>query len=208
MGLPIDHIVYAFPDLISGIEYIRELLAVEPVYGGRHLNFGTHNALVGLSQGIYLEILAPDPDNARVKSPRWMGVDALNTSGIITRIALKTNNINEDLKMIETIDNRTLLSGKGNRITNTGESLSWHMSYPFATPLVDPVPFLVQWETDFHPTDYLNHGIEFSHLKLNMPEKFNNLSQIFVPHQVIIENSNFTEIKLHLKKNNKSIVLG
>ena len=208
MGLPLDHIVYAFPDLIYGIEYIREVLEVEPVYGGRHINFGTHNALIGLSQGIYLEIIAPDPDNNLVKPPRWMGVDELKTRGVITRLALKTENISEDLKLIGTIDNRAHLSGKGNRITNTGDLLSWHMSYPFPTPLVDPVPFLVQWKTNFHPADHLNHGFEFSHLELNIPAKFNNISKIFAPQQVTIKNSKSTKIKLYVKRNNKTIVLG
>ena len=44
--LKLDHIVYAVPDLDEGIRNIHEKLGVMPVYGGRHLLEGTHNALL------------------------------------------------------------------------------------------------------------------------------------------------------------------
>lgn len=56
----IDHILLGIDDLDRGIESFEQLTGVRPVYGGKHPG-GTHNALVSLGDGTYLEILALQP---------------------------------------------------------------------------------------------------------------------------------------------------
>jgi hypothetical protein len=57
----VDHILLGIDDLDRGMEQFEKLTGVRPVYGGKHPR-GTHNALVSLGDGKYLEILALQPN--------------------------------------------------------------------------------------------------------------------------------------------------
>jgi hypothetical protein len=208
LNLRIDHIVYAFPDLEKGIQHIKDLLKIAPVYGGRHLDFGTHNALVGLGSDSYLEIIAPDPANTTIKPPRWMGVDLLANEGVITRIALKTNNIQADLERIAHFHPKYNQWGKGSRKTTSGKLLSWQMSYPMPSPKIDVIPFLVQWEADFHPADQLQHKIQFVELDIFTQADITMLKELYDSDQVNLFLSETNRIKLHVKRGREEIIMG
>jgi len=64
----VDRLLYAVPELASGMDHVEELLGVRPVVGGRHPGFSTHNALLSLEPATYLEVIARDPDLA---PPEW-----------------------------------------------------------------------------------------------------------------------------------------
>lgn len=39
------------------------------------LQFGTHNRCLGMEDGIYLEVIAVDPEAPPPSRPRWFGLD-------------------------------------------------------------------------------------------------------------------------------------
>jgi hypothetical protein len=53
----VDHILLGIDDLDRGVQQFEESTGVRPVYGGKHPR-GTHNALVSLGDGTYVEIIA------------------------------------------------------------------------------------------------------------------------------------------------------
>jgi len=71
----IDHIVLGARTLEEGAAFITKLLGVAPQPGGKHEGAGTHNLLLGLGPDCYLEIIAPDPDQAEPAHPRLFDLD-------------------------------------------------------------------------------------------------------------------------------------
>lgn len=80
----VDHPVYAVPDLEVGISRIQQLLGVRPVLGGHHPDYGTRNAVIALGPKTYLEIIGPDPEQARPERGRLFGLDTLDKPGLVT----------------------------------------------------------------------------------------------------------------------------
>lgn len=75
MKLVLDHLVVAAPDLDAGTGYVAELLGIAPQGGGAHAAMGTHNRVLGMFGGVYLEVIAVDPAAPAPQRPRWFGLD-------------------------------------------------------------------------------------------------------------------------------------
>ena len=76
MSLRLDHLAIAATDLAQGAAAVEHVLGVPLEPGGRHPEFGTHNRLLSLGPGEYLEVIAPDPDAPPPGRPRWFSLDA------------------------------------------------------------------------------------------------------------------------------------
>lgn len=77
-ALKFDHLVIAADTLEAGEAHVIEQLGltdVTPQRGGKHAAMGTHNSLLGLWGGAYLEIIAVDPQAPAPARPRWFGLD-------------------------------------------------------------------------------------------------------------------------------------
>ncbi|MEM5329074.1 VOC family protein [Paraburkholderia sp. JHI2823] len=59
--LRLDHLVVAARTLEAGVQYVSDALGVAPSGGGAHPLMRTHNRLLGLWGGAYLEVIAVDP---------------------------------------------------------------------------------------------------------------------------------------------------
>ncbi len=73
--LKLDHITVIAPTLSEGVSHVRNCLDLEVPFGTRHEYMGTHNHRLQLGNGVYLEIVALDPDGAEPGRPRWFGLD-------------------------------------------------------------------------------------------------------------------------------------
>jgi len=165
----IDHIVYTVTNLDAAIDEFEKLSGVRPVFGGYHTTKGTKNALVNLGDNCYLEILTIDEGNTAIKPPRWMGVDFVKTPQI-TRWSLKSNQLHQDSKILQKYHSEMGVIQGGQRQTTVGDTLTWEMILPLATPLVEPIPFMTDWQhSSVHPTHNLPPQCElielsFTHL--------------------------------------------
>ncbi len=92
MNAVLDHLVVTAPTLAEGAAYVQERLGVEPRPGGVHPDMGTHNRLLRLDEGIYLEVIAIHPAGTPPQVPRWFDLDAaVDRARLATWVARTTD---------------------------------------------------------------------------------------------------------------------
>ena len=149
----IDHLLYAVRDLEEGCRVVEELLGVAPAVGGRHPEYGTHNALLSLGPTTYLEVIAPDPEAD--PAPRGVlaaGPDASSgLPGELLTWVLRAERLEAAARDLRAagIDPGRLLPGRRER--PDGSELTWRLTDPYARPLDGAVPFLIAWGRSPHP---------------------------------------------------------
>jgi len=145
----LDHVVLACPNLQEGMDYVAQKIGCKPTYGGKHQQFGTHNALLKIGNLTYFEILAPDPDNPK-DHLRWMGVDLVKKP-LITRFAVKSSTIDQHSHFLSEFSNNHGRIQEGRRKKANGELLTWELTMPLAEPKISSIPFLIDWKDSIHP---------------------------------------------------------
>lgn len=165
----IDHLVYAVRDLEAGMDSVERLIGVRAMRGGRHPRYGTHNALLALGAGIYLEIIAPDPDLPPPPRGLPFGLDRPDLPRLSTW-ALRCNDIERlhrsaaarglDLGLIE----------PGRRDRPDGAVLRWKLTDPHVLALDGIVPFLIDWADTPHPASDAPTGAVLEDFTLRHPE--------------------------------------
>ena len=155
IGATLDHLVVAATTLADGIEYIAETTGVTPQPGGKHVEMGTHNALVRLGAAVYLEIIAIDPTGTKPERPRWFDLD---------NIALQSE-LTERPRLIHWVARTTDIEGAVARcpialgIVHTAArgAYRWRITIPDDGKLPGRgiVPSLIQWDVPVHPADAL-----------------------------------------------------
>ncbi|AJY12463.1 VOC family protein [Burkholderia dolosa] len=170
-SLTLDHLVIAARTLDEGVRHVADALGIEPAGGGRHPLMRTHNALFGAWGGLYLEVIAIDPDApaADHTAPPRARLFALDDPAMHARLA-----------------DGPFLAHWVARVERPRQLALWHKQYPARiAPVVamqrgdltwrltvpddgafpawqgagdGVVPSLIQWDTARHPADALPHG--------------------------------------------------
>ncbi len=142
--MTIDHLVYAAPDLSRAMDAIETLTGVRPVAGGKHTGRGTHNALLSLGPGAYLEIIAPDPQQLDPEQPRAFGLDALSAPRLVTWAA-KAPDIERLVDALRAAGYNAGPVVQGHRDLPAGARLEWKLALNPDRPGDGLVPFLIEW---------------------------------------------------------------
>ncbi|MCK2238803.1 MULTISPECIES: VOC family protein [unclassified Crossiella] len=140
----LDHLVLATPDLAGTVDLIHLLSGDRPVPGGRHVEFGTANYLLGLGEQAYLEIIGPDP--AREAEPTIFGLGTLTGPSLVTWAA-RTTDIDASVAAARARGADPGTPQAMGRLTTDGRQLSWRLTPPGA----GVVPFLIDWGGTTHP---------------------------------------------------------
>ncbi len=166
----LDHLVYAVPNLAEACAAFAKTTGVTPAPGGQHLGRGTHNALVGLAGGAYLEFIAADPTQPTPPHGRWMGVD-LVTAPTLTRWAIRDVDLEAFAKTLHASHPQLATLTHGSRQTPTGQTLAWRMTQPQPTPQVEVIPFALDWgHSETHPSAGLTPILTLEGLDLQHPQ--------------------------------------
>lgn len=151
MQTNIDHLVIGAATLTQGVEYVRDCLEVDMPHGGVHVKMGTHNHLMQIGEGIFLEIIATNPDIEPPKRPRWFGLDDpfvrqhLATQPTLLTWVVNTGNLNQLIQ-------QAMFSLGKSELIRRGE-LSWNFGLPDDGRLIAGgiLPYAIEWHTKTHP---------------------------------------------------------
>lgn len=165
----IDHLLYASADLQRGINEIESLLGVRPVRGGHHPQYGTHNALLSLGPGIYLEIIARDPQLPPPRRGALIDVPSNAESHLVTWV-YRTSDIQDSAAAAAEAAVKLGSVESGSRTKPDGSEIRWRLTDPYARPLDGAVPFLINWGNTVHPSLVVPSGGQLLELVIEHPE--------------------------------------
>jgi Glyoxalase-like domain len=161
----LDHIAVAGATLEEASEAIATALGVTLQTGGNHELFGTHNRLLGMQDGFYLEAIAIDPAAANPARARWFDLDHLTGPARLTNWICRTDDLDADLA--------TLPEGAGTPVSIRRGDFRWRMAVAAdgRLPFDNLHPALIQWQGPLHPAAILTpSGCRLRRLVVSHPE--------------------------------------
>jgi hypothetical protein len=177
--LRLDHLVISARTLDEGTQYVADTLGVAPAGGGSHPLMRTHNRLLNLWDGVYLEVIAIDPDADAPASgtdarPRLFALDAAATHARLASGPYLSHWVvrverPKDLPRWQTQYPQRIAPV----VPMSRGAFTWGLSVPDdgAFPSWQGagdgiVPTLIQWDTPLHPSDVLPEtGLALKSLK-------------------------------------------
>ncbi len=167
----LDHLAIAAETLEEGVAWAEAKLGVTFLAGGKHARFATHNRLIGLADGLYLEVIAADPD-AVSEGPRWFGLDNFTGPPRLANWICETDDF--DAFMVHGM--RKVAMSRGD--------LAWDMGAPVdgSLPLGGGFPTVLKWHTDTPPGQSLqSSGLTLRTLTISHPQA-DEISTQLQPH--------------------------
>jgi hypothetical protein len=167
-GAQVDHILLGIDDLERGMEQFEKLTGVRPVAGGKHPR-GTHNALVSLGDGTYVEILALQPG---ITPPKEYG--GLQQLHALTPIgwAVSSKDVTGLRNRLTSAGMKVTEPGAGSRTTPAGGTLSWQ-TFGLAEGFAE-APFFIVWSPQSpHPSTTSPTGCRLQQWRIAGPHSKN-----------------------------------
>ena len=134
---------------------------------------GTHNRLLRLGRGRYLEVIAVDPDAPAPNRPRWFGLDEPALQVRLARAPRIVGWVARTLDIAWTTAGSTAPFG-GIETMSRGE-LSWRITIPAdgLPPEGGALPSLIEWTADRpHPAESLpDVGCHLMRLEIGHPDR-------------------------------------
>lgn len=157
----LDHLVVAAADLRAGRDWLERQVGCPLEPGGRHTEYGTHNALLSLGAGAYVEVIAPEQGAAPAR-PRWFELD---TPAMAERLSAGPALIHWVVRV------GSLAGVPDVRELSRGEN-RWALTVAAdgSLPLGGVAPSLIEWHTP-PPSDVLpDRGVRLAELVLTTPD--------------------------------------
>lgn len=146
----IDHVILATADLEQGIAELERRTGVRPQMGGAHPGRGTRNALMSLGDGVYLELIAPDPAQPAdlPAARRLRATEGLTPDGW----ALTPTSLEALQKRYATTAIALTPPFGGSRVRPDGRRIGWQI-IAFQADERRTEPFFIKWDDmALHPS--------------------------------------------------------
>ena len=160
-----DHFAIAGETLEAAVAHVEEALGVALLPGGKHTHFGTHNQLLGLTDGLYLEAISIDPDAPKPDYARWFDLDRFAGAPRISNWICRSEDLLAELEILP--------DGAGVPVALTRGDLAWRMAVPAdgILPCDGCFPALIQWDVEQIPGDILpGSGCQLTRFEVAHPE--------------------------------------
>ena len=168
--MQIDHLAITCADLATGAAWAMAHLGQPTEPGGQHARFATHNRLIRLGDGEYLEIIAPDPAT-QPDGPRWFGLDRAGPPVLGNWI-------------VRAPDLTGLPPEAGQPLAMSRGALHWQIMLPSDghLPMDGGFPTVIAWGAGVpHPADRLpDRGLRLAALDVLHPQA-DRLRQMLAP---------------------------
>jgi len=166
--LPLDHILWAVPDRDEGIAYFEKLTGIRAALGGSHPGRGTRNALASLGDGLYLELIAPDPAQPPAEN-FGAQIRQLSEPRLLT-FAVQC----PDLDALGVRARNARLPFKGpeewSRDVPDGTKLHWRLGFTEGTPFGNYLPIYIDWKNTPHPSKSTPTGLSLVSFEIMHPD--------------------------------------
>lgn len=182
--MKLDHLAVAGESLEAAVAYVEEALGVAMVPGGAHGHFGTHNQLLGLGDGLYLEAIAIDPAAAPLSYARWFDLDRFTGTARLGNWICRSDDLVADVQKYGRRVGAPVALQRGD--------LKWRMAVleEGVLPYDNLFPALMQWDVAVTPAQLLpTSGCRLRHLEIFHP-RANELAaelELIEPRVVISE---------------------
>ena len=160
-----DHFAVSGETRDAAQAHVEEALGVAMQPGGAHDVFHTHNTLLGLEDGLYLEAIAIDPDAPKPDRARWFDLDRFAGAPRLTNWICRTNDLDAVL--------HNLPEEMGAPVALQRGDLRWRMAVPQSgiLPFDNRAPALIQWQVASHPATRLAPtGVSLRRLTVQHPQ--------------------------------------
>lgn len=163
--IALDHVAVAGQTLAAATDHVQAALGVPLQQGGEHAVFHTHNALLGLEDGLYLEAIATNPDAPAPDRARWFDLDRFTGPPRLTNWICRCDDLEATLA--------ALPDGFGTPVDLRRGDLRWRMAVPASgiLPYDNCAPALIEWLGDAHPAPRLaQQGCALTALEVRHPQ--------------------------------------
>ena len=161
----LDHLVVCGTDRDAACAHVEDALGVSMQPGGEHAVFHTHNTLLGLEDGIYLEAISANPAAPAPQRPRWFDLDRFQGPPRLSNWVCAVPNMDTALAQLP--------DGTGSPVELQRGDLRWRMavSPEGTTPFDCLFPAIIQWSGGVHPAKTLTQvGVRLRRLTLAHPD--------------------------------------
>jgi catechol 2,3-dioxygenase-like lactoylglutathione lyase family enzyme len=167
----LDHIVIAAQNLDAGVRFIRDKLGVDIPPGGRHESMGTHNHVMRLGRGSFLEVIAIDPAASAPGRPRWFDLDdpamaaPLREGPRLVAWVIRTTDI------VAAVNAAAISLGTITPLRR--DALSWRLTVPDDghMPGGGTIPHIIEWDAGLRPWEQMaDLGCSLAALTLADPD--------------------------------------
>ncbi|WP_298843323.1 VOC family protein [uncultured Roseobacter sp.] len=172
----LDHLAVSGLTLEEATAHVEEALGVRMQPGGQHDVFFTHNTLLGLEDGLYLEAIATNPAAPAPDRPRWFDLDRFSGSARLTNWICRCDDMRAGLDALSFDPGAPVKLKRGD--------LRWTMAVPAdgRLPFDNCAPALIEWQTPVHPAQRLKPvGVRLRRLTIQHPSA-DDLAAALAPH--------------------------
>lgn len=163
--LQLDHLAVSCERLEAGVAAVEAALGVPLGPGGAHAAMGTHNRLLHLGPGLYLEVIAIDPAAPPPGRARWFDLDSFTGPPRLTNWIARCDDLPATLAAAP--------AGTGSPLGLSRGDLRWQMAVPEdgKLPYGGAFPALISWDGPAHPARRLpDAGCRLLALEIFHPE--------------------------------------